>query len=105
MGVMVIVAYKPKVGEEDALLALTRGHVPALRQLGLATDRPALAMQAKDGSIVEVFEWADGAIEKAHTHPDVLAMWEKYAAVCDYVPIKTLAEAGDMFAEFVPIEL
>lgn len=105
MGVMVIVAYKPKAGKDDALLALTREHVPALRQLGLATDRPPIAMRAKDGSIVEVFEWEDGAIEKAHTNPDVLSMLEMYAAVCDYMPLKNLAEASDMFAEFSPIEL
>jgi hypothetical protein len=105
MGDMVIVAYRPKPGRADDLLALTRDHVPALRRLGLATDRPTLAMRSKEGIIVEVFEWQTGAIATAHTNPDVLAMWERYAAVCDYVPLHELPEARDMFAQFEPVEL
>jgi hypothetical protein len=34
----------------------------------------------------------------------VLAMWNEYAAVCDYVPLNTVAEAAEMFAEFTPVE-
>jgi hypothetical protein len=34
----------------------------------------------------------------------VLAMWQKFLAVCDCVPLKTLAEANDMFAGFEPIK-
>jgi hypothetical protein len=105
MGDMVIVAYRPKPGCEDTLLALTREHVPILRALGLATDRPPLAMRSKDGVIVEVFEWREGAIAKAHENPEVLAMWGRYAAICDYTPLKDLSEAGDLFAQFEPIEL
>jgi hypothetical protein len=105
MGDMVIVAYRPKAGYEDDLLSLTREHVPELRRLGLATERPTLAMRSKDGIIVEVFEWQDGAIQTAHTNPDVLSMWKRYAAVCDYVPLNELPETKDMFAQFEPIEL
>jgi len=105
MGDMVIVAYRPKPGRDNDLLALTRDHVPELRRLGLATDRTTLAMRSKEGVIVEVFEWQHGAIATAHTNPDVLAMWECYAAVCDYVPLHDLPEALDMFAQFDPIEL
>jgi len=102
---LVIVAYKPKPGMEAELLQLTLEHVPLLRQLGLATDRPALAGRAKDGTIVEVFEWAPGAIAKAHTHPEVGKLWTRYNAACEYVPLNTLAEAADMFAGFAPIDL
>ena len=105
MGDMVIVGYRPKPGQEAALLALTLEHVPELRRLGFASDRPALAMRAKDGAIVEVFEWNDGAIAKAHEHPDVQAMWGRYAAACDYIPLTELPESKDLFASFEPIEL
>ena len=56
MADIVIVAYRPKPGQAEALLALTVEHVPTLRRLGLATDRPAMVMTNKDGVIVEVFE-------------------------------------------------
>lgn len=102
---MVIVAYRPRPGRDDDLLSLTRDHVPELRRLGLATDRATLAMRSREGIIVEVFEWRDGAIDVAHANPDVLAMWERYAAVCDYVPLHELPEAHELFARFEPIDL
>jgi hypothetical protein len=105
MGDMVIVAYRPKPGREAELLELTRTHVPQLRELGLATQRTPLAMRSKDGVIVEVFEWREGAIATAHENPAVLAMWGRYSAVCDYVPLNQLPEAADMFAQFDPIDL
>lgn len=105
MPAIVIVAYRPKDGRDAELSDLIKTHVPMLRRLGLATERAHLALRGKDGVIVEVFEWADGGIEAAHEHPDVKALWEKFAEVCDYVPLKELPEAGDMFAEFEPQNL
>jgi hypothetical protein len=104
-GSLVIVAYKPKPRKEADLLQLTREHVPLLRSEGLATDHPVTACQAKDGTIVEVFEWAAGGIERAHTNPVVHALWARYAAACDIVPLATLPEAATIFASFTPITL
>ena len=105
MGEMVIVAYHPKPGCDAALHALTLEHVPALRRLGLATERPALAMRSRTGIVIEVFEWCDGAIAKAHHHPEIIEMWARYAEVSDYTPLKDLPEAADLFAQFAPIDL
>ena len=102
---IVIVAYKPKPGKEADLLQLTREHVPLLRAEGLASDRPVTACRAKDGTIVEVFEWVAGGIERAHTNPVVMKLWERYAAACDYVPLATLAESSTQFASFTPLDL
>jgi hypothetical protein len=104
MGVMVIVAYRPKPGCAEELEALVREHVPCLRTLGLVTDRPAQAMRGLNGIIVEVFEWKDGAIEEAHTSARVVDLWERFAAVCEYVPLRELPEAEKMFAEFRSLE-
>jgi hypothetical protein len=100
---IVIVAYRPKPGREADLLQLTHEHVPLLRAEGLATDRPVTCCTAHDGTIVEVFEWEAGGIDKAHANPRVLEMWKRYAEACDIVPLKTLAEAGEMFAGFEPL--
>ena len=105
MGEIVNVAYRPKAGRECELLDLVKDHVPFLRRLGLATDRQATAMRGKDGVIVEVFEWEEGAIASAHENLDVQALWGKFAAVCDYIPLHELPEAKDMFAQFEPIDL
>ncbi|HEV2365453.1 MAG TPA: hypothetical protein VGS12_14785 [Caulobacteraceae bacterium] len=104
MAEMVIAVYRPKPGKEAELMELAREHVPFLRRLGLASDRPCLAMRAKDGAIVEVFEWRDGAVEKAHSHPEVQAMWARYGEVCEYSPIADLAEAKHPFSDFEPLD-
>ena len=102
---IVIVAYKPKPGKEADLLQLTREHVPLLRAEGLATDRAFTACQAKDGTVVEVFEWVAGGVERAHTSPVVHKLWERYAAACDIVPLVSVPEASNMFASFTPLDL
>lgn len=102
---IVVVAYKPKPGKQADLLQLTREHVPLLRAEGLATDRAVIVCQAKDGTIVEVFEWAVGGAERAHTNPAVLQLWERYAAACDFVPLASLPESSTMFASFTPLAL
>ena len=103
-GIVVIVAYRPKPGHEAELLELVSGRVPTLRKEGLVTDRIPVIMRARDGTIIEVSEWkSQQAIEEAHRNPRVLAMWDKFFAVCDCVPLKTVPEAETMFAGFSPI--
>ena len=71
---------------------------------GLATERVPTIMRSRDGTIVEVSEWKSReAIDAAHKNPNVLAIWNKFFAVCECVSLKTLAEANDMFAGFEPI--
>jgi len=105
-GVLVIVAYRPKPGQEAALLELAKQHVPILRGQGLVTERPVQVMRAADGTIIEVFEWkSPAAIDVAHTNQAVLKMWERYAGVCDYVPLVQVRECSDLFAGFAPVDL
>src|SRR5438067_13866283 len=99
-GVCVIVAYRPKPGKADELPDLVLSRVPTLRQEGLVSDRAPTIIPARDGTIIEVSEWKSGeAIDAAHKDPKVLAMWEKFFAVCDCVPLNRLAEAEEMRSE------
>jgi quinol monooxygenase YgiN len=105
MGRIVIVGYKPKPGKNEALKALMKTHLPRLKQEGLVTDRESILMEAADGTIVEVFEWiSEEAIQNAHKNPAVLQMWGEYGEVCDYVPVGSLAEAGNLFSGFEPMD-
>ena len=104
-GICVIVAYRPKPGKETELLEVVRNRVPTLRKEGLVTDRAPVLMRAKDGTIIEVSEWKSReAIDAAHKNANVPALRNRFFAVCDCVPLKTLAEADEMFAGFAPIE-
>jgi hypothetical protein len=104
MGRFVIVAYKPKPGKEAQLAAVVAKHLRVLGTEQLVTERPAYVMRGKDGTLVEVFEWLSAeAIQRAHTNPAVLELWAEFAAVCEYVPLATLPESQQMFAEFEPV--
>ena len=106
MGRFAIAVYKPKDGKRDQLLRVVRKHMEVLRAEQLVGDRSAYVMQAGNGAVVEVFEWLSAdAIRKAHELPAVQALWAEFSAVCDFVPLATLPEAQDMFAEFDSLDL
>ena len=106
MGRCVIVAYTPKPGKEEQLLAAVKKHLQVLHAEQLATDKPAYVLRAGDGTIIEVFEWCSAeAIKQAHTNPAVGALWAEFGAACDYTPLTKLAECQQMFAEFDAVSL
>jgi quinol monooxygenase YgiN len=103
-GMIVIVAYRLKPGKAKETLQLVRNRVPTLLDECLVTDRAPTIVRARDGTIVEVSEWkSHEALAAAHKNPIVLAMWNKFFAVCDCVPLNTLSESAEMFARFEPV--
>jgi hypothetical protein len=106
MARFVIAAFKPKPGMHAQLSAAVEKHWRILRAENLVTERPRYAMQAEDGTIVEVFEWLSAeAIERAHHTPAVLALWAEFEAACEYVPLSSLGEALHPFSEFKPLPM
>lgn len=106
MGRVVIACYRPKPGMKPRLIELTRTHVSRLRAEDLVTDRQPIAMEALDGTIVEVFEWkSKQAIESAHSNPRVQEMWRQYEEVAEFVPLAEVAEAKALFSEFTPLDV
>jgi quinol monooxygenase YgiN len=105
LGIIVIVAYRPKPGKERELLPLVRSRVPTLHKEDLVTGRVPVIMRARDGTIIEVSEWKSReAIDAAHKNPNVLEMWKKFFEICDCVPLNTLDEAKEMFDGFEPVD-
>jgi len=105
MGILVIACYRPHTDKHDELDAEVRAHVPALRELGLVTDRPPVIMRSADGTVVEVFEWmSQHAIDQAHDSPEVQDLWARFATVCDYVPVAQVPEAAEIFSGFTPLD-
>lgn len=106
MANMVIAVYRPRAGREAELLELVRGHVPALRKLGLATERPPTVLRAKDGSLLEVFEWVSPeAVERAHHLPEVQKLWGQFEQVCEWAPLESLEEARTPFSHFELVDV
>ena len=103
---IVIAVYRPKEGKNAELEALMREHLPILLSQDLVTTRPSIAMRAKDGTIVEVFEWKSlRAIETAHTNPIVADMWKRFGEACTYQKLVDLAESQEQWAGFEPFDI
>lgn len=100
---MVIAMYRPHEGKDADLRALIREHVPTLRRLSLITERPAMLLLARDGTYLEIFEWAN--VGAAHDHPEVAKIWEAMELVADFVALSDLDEAGSSFPHFRPVLL
>ncbi len=102
----VIAAYRPKLGQDDALLALVREHLPILRREGLAAATPPVVLRASDGTLLEIFDWvSEEAVGQAHDNPQILGLWERFGTVCDYVKLAELAESTKLFAEFQRVDV
>ena len=104
-GVTVIALFRPRAGKEDDLMACMRDHLPVLRAQGLATERPGTILRARDGTLVEIFEWvSQSAIDAAHRNAEVGKLWARYEQCCDYVTLSDLAEAKEMFPAFTRVQ-
>ena len=84
----VICHYCVKAGKEADFEDLLRRHWPTLRGLGAVTDEPSQIYRGRDGKgrpmFWEIFHWKSAAaFEKAHAHPEVLAIWEPMDGLCE----------------------
>jgi hypothetical protein len=104
-GEIVMAAYRPldesKLGP---LKELIRSHNATLRVEGLITDRPAMLLQAGDGTLIEIFEWLPGAAAKAHDHPAVAKIWRRMEEIAEFAPLISLPEAEKPFPHFKPVD-
>ena len=103
---VVFAAYRPKPGREPAVLEILKRHVPTLRRLGLATERPVVLIRSPgDGTLIEVFEWATSeASREAHTRPEVEAIWHALGEEAEFPALAEVAGAGLRFPHFEPVD-
>lgn len=103
---IVFALYRPHAGKDAEMLQAVAKHYPVLRRLELITDRAPVVARASDGSIVEVFEWvSEDAVQKAHEHPEVAAVWELMGKVGSIAALSSLPEVQHPFPHFEPVEL
>ncbi|MHC5012160.1 MAG: hypothetical protein ACYTG6_14650 [Planctomycetota bacterium] len=106
MGVVVMAVYRPKEGRQQDLERLIAKHVPLLRDLGLATERPVLLLRARGGGeFVEVFEWtSEEAAGQAHDDPRVAEIWNTMGEMAAFAPLASLEGASSPFPHFDVVE-
>lgn len=73
----VICTYRVRPGGEAEFADLLQRHWVTLHDLGFVTDDESLVLlHVDEPTYVEIFTWVEGGFERAHEHPDVLAIWE-----------------------------
>jgi hypothetical protein len=73
----VICTYRARPDAEEDFRQLLGRHWQILSELGFVTeDEPVVLRQSDEPTYVEIFTWVEGGFQKAHVHPDVLAIWE-----------------------------
>ena len=100
-----IAVYKPHPGCEEKLRTLVAQHYPALRGLGLVTERDNWVMKAEDGTLIEIGEWQnDDAADRAHRAPQIENLWNAMAKVASFETLASLVEASKLFPHFDPVQ-
>ncbi len=84
----VLCQYRVAPDGEAAFRKLLERHWPTLHKLDVVTDEPAVIYRGADERdrpfFVEIFHWKSRkALEIAHEHPDVLAIWEPMDGLCE----------------------
>ena len=101
MGLISIAAFKAKPGKDAELIKVIDDRLPVLRRLGLSTDRAEIRCRSKDGVVITISEWTDqAAIDRAHQTPEVLALWGRFAACCEWLKLDSIDECREDFATF-----
>ena len=84
----VICHYRVAAGNESRFERLLAEHWPTLRRLELVTEQPPQQFRGREQDsgepiYFEIFEWRDGAVDRAHEHPEVMAIWEPMDGLCE----------------------
>lgn len=101
MAQIALIVYKPWKEKSAELVASLLHNIPVMRKLGLVTDREQIIAQAKDGSILQIFEWiGEESEEQAMAHPVVQEMWIRVSKMCDFQKPMAVAEFQEQLSKF-----
>lgn len=101
-----IVLYRPGKGKEEDLINHMRNVFPMLRRNGFITDRKVIAMRAKDGRIMVIFEWSSAeAMDKSGEHPEVQEYWMEADRLSAFEKPADLPELQRILPDFEPVNL
>jgi hypothetical protein len=101
MSKIALIVYKPRQDHTQDLIDSLLQNIPVMRKLGLVTYREQIVAKAKDGSIVQIFEWVeDDSQEQAMAHPVVQEMWINVSKISDFQKPMAVAEFQETLSMF-----
>jgi predicted ATPase len=101
---LALAAYRPRSGQDDALVRLLRDDLATLRRRGHVTSRAAPLIRTERGDLLVVLEWSsEHAVADAHEDPEVLAVWRRKDGLAEYICPRELAGADVPFARWAVV--
>ena len=84
----VICHYRVAAGNEREFESLLAKHWPTLERLELVEGPRSVVyrgVEERTGGPMyfEIFDWRDGAVDRAHEHPQVMRVWERMDQLCE----------------------
>jgi hypothetical protein len=101
---LALAAYRPRPGQDDALVRLLHDDVATLRRRGHVTSRPAPLIRTGGGELLVVLEWSsENAVGDAHEDPEVLEVWRRKDELAEYIGPRELAGTELPFARWAVV--
>ena len=62
-------------------------------------------LQSENGIIMQTWEWeSEKAMQVAHEHPAIRAIWGELESLCQFISLKELTESTTRFPSFKILE-
>src|SRR5690554_6377146 len=101
-----VILYRPHYRKEDELLSQLRAVFPMLRLNGFISDTKVIRLQARDGRLLVIFEWASPeAVDLVGEHPEVQEYWMVQDELSTFGKAADLPEFQKTIPVFVRVEL
>ncbi len=98
---IMVVAYRPYKGKEEAFRSLLFRQIETYRNEGLLTDREPWFMQSQDGTYLGFFEWKSKAVvDDLAAHPKIQELWMQFEKICAFEKPSAVTELQSMFGDF-----
>jgi hypothetical protein len=96
---IMVAAYRPYKGKEEAFRALLFSQVATYREEDLLSDRDPWFLLAKDGTYLCFFEWKSReVVEGLEINPKIQHIWMQFEKICSFEKPATIPEFQQMFS-------
>lgn len=98
---LAFIAFKPRKGKTEELIAFLKRSFIILQTLKVASDKPQILASSLDGFIMQIFEFSSSdKPESAAIYPEVRDLWAEADKLSEFVKPASLKEFQEVFPSF-----
>ncbi len=98
---IMIVAYRPYKGKEEAFRSQLFRQIKTYKEENLLSDREPWFMQSKDGTYLCFFEWkSKEVVAGLEANPKIQEIWMQFEKICSFEKPSSVPELQEMFSDF-----